>query len=157
MHNANNLNIGQHNNMAGRLHVDAKRKRMLAPHPPTDSIAATMHALEEVADIVANGVFTHPDNLTQDGILAYALALLRVRECAGMARMERLMNACDALAVTVSSLIDNRASASPAKCEALTRFVVHAREMIRISASESAEFDMLPLPTKPMRIHAVAQ
>jgi hypothetical protein len=116
--------------MAELFSVGAKRKRILAPHPPVDSVTAIMHALEEIGDIISKGCFTHPDNLTQDVILAYALALLSVRECAGIAGKERLMNACDALAVTVSRLIEDRASASHAKCEALTQFVAHARAMI---------------------------
>lgn len=139
MRNVNYLNIGQHANMAGRSHVNAKRKRIVSSHPSRDAIKATLHALKEIDDIVSVGCFTHPDNLSQDEILAYALALLRVRECAGMAGKDRLMKACDALAVSVSALIDDPASASQAKCEALTRFVVHARDMILMSESEQKD------------------
>lgn len=157
MRNVKYLNTPQRVDMDGPLNAGAKRKRVLAPYLPMDSVTAVMHALEEISDIVSAGCFTHPDNLTQDGITAYALALIRMRECAGMAGMERLMNACDALAVTVSRLIEDRACASHAKCEALTQFVAHARAMILTSASKTAEFVMPSLPTKTMWGDAVAR
>ncbi|MHB1084217.1 MAG: hypothetical protein ACYCZA_05175 [Thiobacillus sp.] len=157
MRNVSYLNVGQHVNIVEPLYVDLKRKRNLAPHPPKDPIVATLHALETIEDIVAKGYLTHPNTLTQDEILAYALALLQLRECAGVARMERLIKACDALAVTVSSLIDDLASASHAKCEALARFVAHARDMILMSTSEPVECVMLSLPRRTMRINKVEQ
>lgn len=139
MRNVNYLNVGQHTDMAaliyGSIPGDTKHKRTLPARQPTGSVAAAIHALDEIDGVVSDGRFTHPDHLTQDTILAYALALLRVRECAGRAGMGRLMNACDALAVTVSRLIEDRTSASQAKCETLRQFVVHAREMIHTSAS----------------------
>lgn len=139
MHNAKHLNAGQHVDMAGLLNVGPKRKTLKAPHPPMNAVAAAKRALEEIGDIVAEGCFAHPDKLTQERIMAYALALIRVRECAGMAGMERLMNACDALAVTVSRLLEDRTSASHAKCEALTRFVAHARSMILAPARRETD------------------
>ncbi len=157
MRNVNYLNVGQHPDIAVPLYIDPKRKRNLAPRPPKDPIVATLHALDTIEDIVAKGCLNHPDTLTQDEILAYALALLRLRECAGVARMERLIKACDALAVTVSCLIDDLPSASHAKCEALTRFVTHARDMIQLSSSEPVECVMLSLPRQTMRMNKVTQ
>jgi hypothetical protein len=100
---------------------------------PEDWVAAVMDALNDMGNIVSHQCFTHPDTLTQDRITAYALALMRLRECASAAGFERLRNACDALAVTVSRLIDDRSCACREKCEALTRFVVHAQAMIQMS------------------------
>ncbi len=144
MRNVNYLNTRQRVDTARALHVGAKQQPPLTPHLHEAPVTAVMHALEKISDIVSDGCFYDPNNLTQDEILAYALALIRVRECAGMAAMDRLMNACDALAVTVSRLIEDRASASHAKCEALTQFVTHAREMILASANPTAVFSSLP-------------
>lgn len=148
MRNINHLNAGQRVDMTALIHGNAldnsKRKRTVTTYPLADSVALTMDALAKIEDIVAEGCFNHPDKLTQDKILAYALALLRLRECAGMASMERLMNACDALAVTVSRLMDDRTSACDAKCAALKQFVTHAREMVLTSASPTAVFSNMP-------------
>lgn len=145
MRNAHYLNMGQHAYTAMPFHIDSKRQQNLPPHPPRNSIATTLGALNKIEVIVSDGCLNNPETLTEDDIFAYALALLQLRECAGIAQMERLMNACDALAVTVSTLIDDRANASPAKCEALTRFVVHARDMILMSENEPAECVIPPL------------
>ena len=145
MRNAHSLNIGQHTNIAMPFYIDSKRQQKLPPHSSRNSVTSTLDALKKIEVIVSDGCLNHPDTLTQDDILAYALALLQLRVCAGIARMERLMNACDALAVTVSTLIDDRANASPTKCEALSRFVVHARDMILMSENESAECVIPPL------------
>lgn len=112
---------------------------------PEDLVAAAVDTLNDMGNIVSNLCLTNPDTLTQDRITAYALALMRLRECAGAAGFERLMNACDALAVTVSRLIEDRSCACRGKCEALTRFVVHAKTMIQMS-TDSAERHALPIP-----------
>ena len=112
---------------------------------PEDLIAATVSVLNDMRNIVSHQSFTHPDTLTEDSITTYALALMRLRECASAAGLERLMNACDALAVTVSQLIKDRSCVCRKKCEALTRFVVHADAMIRIS-TDSAKRHAVPLP-----------
>lgn len=104
-----------------------------SPGAPEDLVTAAVAALNDMGNIVSHQCFTHPDTLTEDRITAYALALMRLRECARAAGFERLMNACDALAVTVSRLIEDRSCACREKCEALTRFVVHAEAMIRMS------------------------
>ena len=111
-----------------------------------DLVAAAVDALNDIGNIVSSQCFTQPDTLTQDRITAYALALMRLRECASAAAFERLMNACDALAVTVSRLIEDRGCACREKCEALTRFVVHAQAMIQMSI-DSATRHALPIRT----------
>jgi hypothetical protein len=100
---------------------------------PVDWPAAALSALDAIRAIVSKQCVAHPDSLTRDGITAYALALMRLRECASGAGFERLMNACDALAVTVSRLIEDQNCARHDQCEALTRFVAHAQAMIRMS------------------------
>lgn len=153
------LKIGPHANQAGRKPATIKRKHILPPGLSTGSTTATatMLAVEEISDIVSEACFTQPDKLTQDGIHAYALALLRLREYAGMAGMERLMNACDALAVTVSKLIDDRNNATRDKCEAMKRFVVHAREMVLLSAHQATDYAMPPIPIETGRVNAAAR
>jgi len=112
---------------------------------PEDLVAAAVDALNDIGNIVSSQCFTSPDTLTQERITAYALALMRLRECASAAGFERLMNACDALAVTVSRLIEDRGCACREKCEALTRFVVHAEAMIQMS-TDRAQHHARPIP-----------
>ena len=111
---------------------------------PEDLVEAAVAALNDIGSIASNLCFTDPDTLTQDRITAYALALIRLRECASAAGFERLMNACDALAVTVSRLIEDRRCACRKKCEALKRFVVHAQAMIHLS-TDCAKRHALPI------------
>ena len=108
-------------------------------------VAAAMDAWDGIGSVVSNQCFSHPDALTEDSIMAYALALMRLRECASAAGFERLTNACDALAVTVARLIEDKNCASPEKCEALKRFVAHAQAMIQMSAGNSTRH-ALPIP-----------
>lgn len=115
------------------------------PGTPEDLLAATVDTLNDLANIVSRQCHTHPDTLNQDSITTYALALIRLRECASAAGFERLMNACDALAVTVSRLIDDPACANREKCAALKRFIVHAQAMIQVSG-DSAQRQTLPNP-----------
>lgn len=100
---------------------------------PENLITVAEDALSEMKSIVSNQCIKHPEALTADRITAYALALVRLRECASAAGLERLVKACDALAVTVSRLIEDQGCACREKCEALTRFVVHAKAMIQMS------------------------
>ncbi len=120
-------------------------ERTPSPDAPEDLVAAAVDALNEMGDIVSHQCFATPETLSQDRITAYALALMRLRECASAAGIERLVHACDALAVTVSRLIEDRSSACRGKCEALTRFVVHAKAMIRMS-TENAKRHTRPYP-----------
>ena len=113
---------------------------------PEDRVAqAVQDALHQLAGIVSDPCFKNPDVLTQDRITAYALALIQLRECASAAGFERLMNACDAIAVTVSRLIDDKSCANHEKCAVLSRFVVHAQEMIQMPA-DRAKHRVLPIP-----------
>jgi hypothetical protein len=100
-------------------------------------IAAVMDALDDIGGVISNQCFSHPEGLTQDAITAYALALIRLRECACAAGLERLTRACDALAVTVARLIEDKSCACHDKCTALTRFVTHAHAMIQLSVDAS--------------------
>jgi len=118
--------------------IYAKRAPEQAPAAPADWVAAAMDALDGIGSVVSSQCFANPDTLTPYGITAYALALMRLRECASAARFERLTDACDALAVTVSRLIEDRSCASREKCEALTRFVAHAQAMIQMAAGHPA-------------------
>jgi hypothetical protein len=109
-----------------------------------DWVAGARRALDDMKNIVSDQCFKIPDALTHEAIAIYALALIRLRECASGAGFERLMNACDALAVTVSRLIDDRSCACRDTCEALTRFVVHAQAMIQMSM-DSARRRVVPI------------
>ena len=120
-------------------------EREPSPGAPENLVTAAVDALNDMGHIVSHQCFAHPDSLTQDRITAYALALMRLRECASAAGFERLMNACDALAVTVSRLIEDRSCACREKCVALTRFVVHAEAMIKM-ATDSTTHYAPPIP-----------
>ena len=108
-------------------------------------VTAAADALNDMGNLVSRQCVVHPETLTQDRIAAYALALMRLRECAGAAGLERLTRACDALAVTVSRLIEDRSCACGQKCEALTQFVVHAQAMIQM-AVDSTKRRAPPVP-----------
>lgn len=117
-------------------------------------VAAVHDALDALGRIAAGPCFAHPAALTQDAITEYALTLIRLRECACAAGFERLTNACDAIAVTVSRLIDDRRCACLEKCAALTRFVVHAQTMIP-AAANSTRPHVLPSPESPLSPNAI--
>ena len=113
------------------------------PDTPENLIAVVEDTLSDMENIVSNRCIKDPETLAEDRITAYALALVRLRECASAAGFERLVKACDALAVTVSRLIEDKGSACREKCEALTRFVVHAKAMIQMSL-ERTKYCALP-------------
>jgi hypothetical protein len=114
-----------------------------------DWVAAATDALDVIRNVASNHCFSHSNALTQDGITAYALALMRLRECASAAGFERLTNACDALAVTVARLIEDRNCASLDKCETLKRFVAHAQAMIQMSVDVTKRRAMPPPDIRP--------
>jgi len=113
------------------------------------AVAAVHDALAALTRAVASPCFAHPAALTQDAITDYALTLIRLRECACAAGFERLTNACDAIAVTVSRLIDDRRCACLEKCAALTHFVAHAQAMIPVTANNTGPH-FLPSPGSPV-------
>jgi len=126
-----------------------------APDAPENWAAAAVHdALAALTRTVSGLYFAHPAALTQDAITDYALTLIRLRECACAAGFERLTNACDAIAVTVSRLIDDRRCACLEKCAALTRFVVHAQAMIPATAS-STRPHFLSIPESPVNPNGI--
>ena len=149
MRNVSYLRVGKRD--VGHLN------NLLALDAQEDAVSAALYALEEIGTIVSSGCFAHPDTLTRDGIMDYALALMRVRECAGVAGMERLMDACDALAVTVSRLIDDQTCANDEKCEALTRFVAHAQAIIERSAGTHAVHVVQATPARHRLVDVYAQ
>lgn len=105
---------------------------------PGQGISAVLDALDRLENVVTMHCVKSPDAMTPDGITSYALALLNLRECAGAAGFDRLIKACDALAVTVSRLIEDKSSARPDTCEALARFTTHARAMMQLHAGDVA-------------------
>lgn len=118
------------------------------------AVAAVHDALAALTRTVSGPCFAHPAALTEDAITDYALRLIRLRECACAAGFERLTNACDAIAVTVSRLIDDRRCACLEKCTALTRFVVHAQAMIPATAS-STRPHFLSIPESPVNPNGI--
>lgn len=108
------------------------------PNAPATDAAAVHAALARLARIAAGPGFARPETLTWDGITDYALALIGLRECACAAGFQRLTQACDALAVTVSRLIDDRHCACQDKLLSLKRFVSHARAMLPAPACPPA-------------------
>jgi DNA-binding Xre family transcriptional regulator len=126
---------------ASRLDESPQRSHTMS----TPGVSAVLDALGALENVVAKQCVKSPDALTPDGITSYALALLNLRECADAARFDRLIKACDALAVTVSRLIDDKNCANSDNCEALARFVPHARAMIHLHASDVAP-RVIPMP-----------
>ncbi len=96
------------------------------------ALATVRSALKSMETVLSQACFSRPDAPTQEGITAYALALMQLRESASAVGFMRLSNACDALAVTVARLIENRAPARPDQCETLRQFVTHARAMLEL-------------------------
>lgn len=95
-------------------------------------------ALAALADIAARPAFGQADALKPDDVLAYALALMQLRDSAHAAGRTRLTLACDALSVTVARLLERCAETHCGQCSALKQFVVHAQAMLHLS-SELAE------------------
>lgn len=126
-------------NLNARHRVSVSVSAFLERSPAFDQVSrdnwvrTAQKALGEIKRVVSSSGFLHPTSLTQDDIMRYALALLSLRECASEAGLERLANACDALAVTVSQLLEDRNSATQSKCDALRLFVAHAETMINDS------------------------
>lgn len=119
--------------------------------PPGDWVDAAQDALNEVK-AVADPWLAHPDTLTQHEITAYALALMHLRECASAAHLERLTDACDALAVTVSRLIENQGCTSRDRCETLIRFVAHAQAMVLMAAAQPTGCRIPRIAQRKMRL-----
>lgn len=112
---------------------------------------ALMSTLNEMESLVAPQDFSQPDALTQDRITAYALALMCLREHASAAGLDRLTRACDALAVTVARLIEDRSRACRNQCESLKRFVAHAQAMVRMTTDAAKPHALRPLQAVPLR------
>ncbi|MFN3751463.1 MAG: hypothetical protein ACK4SR_08820 [Thiobacillus sp.] len=122
-----------------------------APEVPEKGLAAVHGALERLARAVARPEFARPEAVTWDGIVDYALALMRVRDCAAAAGFERLTQACDALALTVSRLIDERRCTSADTLLTLKRFVAHARAMLPPPALAKPGAERVPITARACR------
>lgn len=101
---------------------------------PVDACLTVESALAALETVAAQPVFAGARALTPDDVLAYALALMRLRDSAEASGRLRLTQACDALSVTVARLIERCDTARCDQCAALTRFVVHARAMLHLPA-----------------------
>lgn len=134
-------------NLRARHRIDVATAVSMKPGlaAPEDLAMAAVDALNDMGNLVSKQCLVHPETLTQNRIMAYALALMHLRESAGAAGFDRLTKACDALAVTVSRLIEDRSCACGQKCEALARFVVHAQAMIQMSTG-GMKRHALPVP-----------
>ena len=123
-------------NLNARHRIGASVSAFVEHRPAFDQVSrdnwvqTALQALGEIRRVVSRPRFAHPASLTQEDIMQYALALLSLRECASEAGFERLANACDAMAVTVSRLLEDQSSATQSKCDALRLFAAHAQMMI---------------------------
>lgn len=97
--------------------------------------AATEASLDALATLVSAPCLHHTEPLNHEHVMAYALGLMRLRESAAADGLQRLTMACDAIAVTVSRLIDDPSPPCDTQCETLTRFVRHARAMLHLARS----------------------
>lgn len=91
-------------------------------------------ALASLAAIAERPSFDLAGAPGEGDVLAYALALMRLRESAHAAGRTRLMLACDALSVTVARLLERCNQAHCEQCAALRRFIVHAQAMLHLPA-----------------------
>ncbi|MEW6416254.1 MAG: hypothetical protein AB1482_13490 [Pseudomonadota bacterium] len=114
-------------------------------------LAAVQRALERMASVAARPEFAHPESVTWDSIVDYALALIRVRDSAAAAGYERLTQACDALALTVSRLLDEHRCTSPDALLSLKRFVAHARAMLPLPALATPDAERVPITPRARR------
>ncbi len=121
-----------------------------SPDRRQDALAPVLSALEAIETVLSQPCFAHPGALDQDGILAYALALMQLRERANTAGCVRLTDACDALAVTVAELIEDHAPGHPGQWESLKQFAVHVRAMIEREMTRPARPAICPLPDRGM-------
>ncbi|KAB2319975.1 hypothetical protein F8A86_08145 [Betaproteobacteria bacterium SCN1] len=118
----------------------------LSPVRQPDALAPVLSALETVEAVVSRPGFAHPGALDRDTVNAYALALMRLRECADAAGCARLTDACDALAVTVAALIEHSVPGHPGRWQTLKQFAVHARAMFDREMANLAAPATCPLP-----------
>lgn len=105
---------------------------------PLEACLTVEAALAALESVVTRPAFAETDRLAPDDVLAYALALMRLRESAEESGRVRLTQACDALSVTVARLIDRCDAARCDQCAGLTRFVAHARAMLHLPAESAA-------------------
>src|SRR5512139_3444848 len=95
-----------------------------------EPVTAILSALEEISAIASEDSFSDPGRLTQDGIMRYAMTLMRLRDNAEAAGLGRLVEACDALSPVLAKLMEAQDPANRADCEALTGFALDALDMM---------------------------
>lgn len=95
-------------------------------------------ALASLAEIAGRPAFSPPASPGQEDVLAYALALMHLRESSHAAGRARLTLACDALSVTVARLLDRCGREHCEQCAVLKRFVAHAQAMLHLSTEYTA-------------------
>ena len=103
-----------------------------------DACLTVEAALASLAEVAARPAFSQSSLPLQDDVLAYALALMHLRDSAHAAGRVRLTLACDALSVTVARLLDRCTQARCEPCAALTLFIAHAQAMLHLPADHSA-------------------
>jgi hypothetical protein len=105
------------------------------PKPEPEAACLTVEsALAALEVVAARPSFIRPGGLMQDDVLAYALALMHLRDSAHAAGRARLTRACDALSVTVARLLDRCTQDHCEQCAALKRFIAHAHAMLHMPA-----------------------
>ncbi len=104
-----------------------------------EPVTAILSVLEEISAIASEDSFSGPGYLTQDGIMRYAMTLMRLRDNAEAAGLGRLMEACDALSPVLAKLIEAQDPADRADCEALTGFALDALDMLAPLETSIAE------------------
>ena len=103
---------------------------------PLQRVSTALNLLSQYA---ARLDFTRTDHVSQqrckDALKRYALSLIRLRECAQAAQLKRLTRACDAMAITLSHILDQPVNRIGWRdCHALSLFVTHARTMLGFRA-----------------------
>lgn len=123
-------------------HADTRPETRRAIQPARSTVSPLQRvsmALNLLAQYAARLDFTRTDCVSQDrckeALKRYALSLIRLRECAQAAHLNRLTRACDAMAITLSNILDQPVNRIGWRdCHALSLFVTHARTMLGFRA-----------------------
>src|SRR5512139_3056684 len=121
-----------------------------------EPVTAMLGALEEISAIASEDSFSDPGRLTQDGIMRYAMTLMRLRDNAEAAGLGRLMEACDALSPVLAKLMEAQDPADRADCEALTGFALDALDMLAPVETTITEASPSALTTTADALPAIA-
>src|SRR5512139_1723798 len=121
-----------------------------------EPVPAILSALEEISAIASEDSFSDPGRLTEDGIMRYAMTLMRLRDNAEAAGLGRLMEACDALSPVLDKLMEAQDPADRADCEALTGFALDALDMLAPVETTITEASPSALTTTADALPAIA-